>query len=277
MTVVGSSSSIPRPDRACSSYLVQDDETSVVLDLGTGAFGNLRRHVDYDRLDAIVISHMHADHFIDLIPLRYALCYGPFRRKHKLPLYLPPDGERMLHQLVGAFADEGGGDFITQVFEVHTYDPSAPLAIGAGEIHFALTSHYIPAFAMRYERHGQSLTYSADTAPDERIVDLARGSDLFICEATLLADDVERGMRGHSSGREAGQMAQAAGVHRLVLTHYAECATARDLDEGARDCFSGEILVADDHRLLDVASIAHRSPPFAEATAALRIGVAESG
>ena len=251
---MGSSSSIPRPDRACSSYLVQDAEASVVLDLGTGAFANLRRHVDYDRLDAIVISHMHADHFIDLIPLRYALCYGTFRRKRKLPLYLPPDGERMLHQLVGAFADEGGGDFITEVYDVRTYDPAATLAIGGGTFSFALTSHYIPAFAIRYDRNGQSLTYSADTAPEERIVALARGCDLFVCESTLLADDVERGMRGHSSGREAGQMAQAAGVGRLVLTHYAECATARDLDESAREYFDGDILVADDHQVLEIAS-----------------------
>ncbi len=231
---------------------MQDDETSLVLDLGTGAFANLRRHVDYNRLDAIVISHMHADHFIDLIPLRYALCYGPFRRKRKLPLYLPPDGERMLHQLVGAFADEGGGDFITEVFDVRTYEPARPLAIGGGHVHFALTSHYIPAYAMRYERHGQSVTYSADTAPEERIVKLARGCDLFVCESTLLADDVERGMRGHSSAREAGQMAQAAGVRRLVLTHYAECATARDLDESAREYFRGEVIVADDHHRFDV-------------------------
>jgi len=249
---------------------VQDDESSLVLDLGTGAFANLRRHVDYDRLDAIVISHMHADHFIDLIPLRYALCYGPFRRKRKLPLYLPPDGERMLHKLVGAFADEGGGDFISEVFDVRTYDPAATLAIGAGEIRFALTSHYIPAFAIRYERSGQSVTYSADTAPEDRIVELARGCDLFVCESTLLADDVERGMRGHSSGREAGQMAQAAGVRRLVLTHYAECATARDLDESARECFDGDVAVADDHQVLDIAP-AHSNCRSSDHPAATRM------
>jgi ribonuclease BN (tRNA processing enzyme) len=254
LTVVGSSASTPRPGRACSSYLIADDETSLVLDLGSGAFANLRRHVDYNRLDAIVISHMHADHFIDLIPLRYALCYGPQRRKRKLPLYLPPDGERMLHALVSAFADEGGGDFLTEVFEVATYDPASSLRIGAGVIRFAPTAHYIPAYAVRYERHGQSIAYSADTAPDERIVALAREADLFVCESTLLANDVERGMRGHSSSREAGQMAQAAGVRRLALTHYAETATAHDLDEGACEFYSGEIVVADDHMLFELGS-----------------------
>jgi ribonuclease BN (tRNA processing enzyme) len=212
---------------------------------------------------------MHADHFIDLIPLRYALCYGTQRRKRKLPLYLPPDGERMLHQLVGAFADEGGGDFITEVFDVRTYDPSAKLAVGGGHVRFALTSHYIPAFAMRYERHGQSVTYSSDTAPETRVVDLARGSELFVCESTLLADDVERGMRGHSSAREAGQMAQAAGVRRLILTHYGERATARDLDESAREHFDGEIAVADDHSNFTLASVT-TSYPFSDRSAAAK-------
>ena len=249
---MGSSSSIPRPDRACSSYLVQDGETSVVLDLGTGSFSNLRRYIDYDRLDAVVISHMHADHFIDLIPLRYALRYGQAKRDTKLPLYLPPDGERMLYHLVGAFADEGAGDFLAEVFDLRTYDPSKPLRVNSGTLKFAHTSHYIPAFAIRYQRNGQSITYSADTAPDHRVVEIAQGTDLFLCEATILDGDVEQGMRGHSTAREAAEMARSAGVGSLALTHYGENSTARDLDESACAIYTGKIVVADDHQILTV-------------------------
>ena len=108
LIVAGSSSSVPRPDRACSSYLIEDGESSVVFDLGSGSLANLRRYVDYDRVGAIVISHMHADHFLDLIPLRYALRYGSRQRKAKLPIYLPPGGLATLKRLVSAFADEGG-------------------------------------------------------------------------------------------------------------------------------------------------------------------------
>lgn len=253
MTVVGSSSSVPRPNRACSSYLIQDGEISIVLDLGTGSFSNLRRYVDYDGLDAVVISHMHADHFIDLIPLRYALRYGPLRRTSKLPLYLPPDGERMLSHLVGAFADEGGGDFLADVFDIKTYDPRRALRFGEGSLRFAHTAHYIPAFAIRYERGGQSVTYSSDTAPDPRVVEIARGTNIFICEATLRAGDVERGVRGHSTALEAAQMAHEARVGSLVLSHYPDLSTSRDLDDSARAVFSGTILVADDHQVLEVA------------------------
>ncbi|GAC1581382.1 MAG: MBL fold metallo-hydrolase [Candidatus Elarobacter sp.] len=253
MTVAGSSSSIPRPDRACSSYLVDDDETPIVLDLGTGALANLRRYVDYDRLGAVVISHMHADHFIDLIPLRYALRYGSRRRSGKLPVHLPPGGLTMLRTLVSAFAPEGG-EFLSDVFELHEYDPARPLAIEGATLRFAHTAHYIPAFAIRWERDGASVTYSADTAPDDRVVALARGTDVFLCEATLRHGEIEPGLRGHSSAADAAAMARAAGVRRLVLTHYGEESTSRDLDEAARSVFDGDVVVADDHRILHIAS-----------------------
>jgi ribonuclease BN (tRNA processing enzyme) len=247
LIVAGSSASIPRPDRACSSYLVDDGETPIVLDLGTGALANLRRHVDYDRLGAVVISHMHADHFIDLIPLRYALRYGPRRRGAKLPVHLPPGGLAMLSNLVSAFAPEGG-DFLSDVFELHEYDPARPLAIEGATLRFAHTAHYIPAFAIRWDRGGASVTYSADTAPDDRVIALARESDVFLCEATLRSGEIEPGLRGHSSAAEAAAMASAAGVRRLLLTHYGEESTSLDLDEAAREHFDGAVLVADDHR-----------------------------
>jgi ribonuclease BN (tRNA processing enzyme) len=224
----------------------------VVLDLGTGAFANLRRHADYDRLGAVVISHMHADHFIDLIPLRYALRYGTRRREAKLPVYLPPGGIAMLRKLVSAFPHEGG-DFLGDAFALFEYDPNRPLALAGGAtLRFAHTAHYIPAFAVRWERDGVSVTYSADTAPDERVVALARETDVFLCEATLRRGEVERGMRGHSSAAEAASMARDAGVRRLVLTHYHDAATSEDLDESARTVFPGDITVADDHATLDL-------------------------
>lgn len=222
-----------------------------MLDLGTGAFANLRRHADYDRLGAVVISHMHADHFIDLIPLRYALKYGARRRRDKLPVYLPPDGLALLRDLVGAFPSEPGR-FLDDVFALAEYDPSQPLAVGGATLRFAQTEHYIPAFAVRWQRDGASVTYSADTAPDERVVALARESDVFLCEATLRHGEVEPGVRGHSSAAEAAAMARAAGARRLVLTHYGEESTSSDLDQSARELFAGEILVADDHRTIDL-------------------------
>jgi ribonuclease BN (tRNA processing enzyme) len=247
--VAGSSSSIPRPERACSSYLVDDAEHPIVLDLGTGALANLRRYVDYDRLGSVVISHMHADHFIDLIPLRYALRYGTRRRSTKVGVYLPPGGLAMLRRLVSVFAHEGG-DFLADVYDLREYDPSRTLDIDGATLRFAKTAHYIDAFAMRWERNGTSITYSADTAPDRGVVELARDTDVFLCEATLRNGETETGDRGHSTAAEAATMARDAGAKRLILTHYGEESTAADLDLAARAIFPGEIVVADDHDTL---------------------------
>jgi ribonuclease BN (tRNA processing enzyme) len=213
----------------------------------------MRRYVDYDRLDAVVISHMHADHFLDLIPLRYAIRYGAKRRANKLPVWMPPGGLAMLRSMTDVFAGEGGGDFLDEAFDIREFDPSGRLKIGPGELRFALTTHYITSFAMRYQSNGSSITYSADTAPDERVVELARGTDLFLCEATLLHDEPEHGgIRGHSSSAEAAQMAADAGVRRLVLTHYSQDATSRDLEDSAKKIYAGEIVVADDHSVIRV-------------------------
>lgn len=221
-----------------------------MFDLGTGALANLRRHVDYDRLGSVVISHMHADHFIDLIPLRYALRYGARRRRaSKVRVFLPPGGLTTLRALVSAFAHEGG-DFLSDVYDLAEYDPSRPLAVDGATVRFAQTAHYIPAYAARWERAGVSVTYSADTAPDDRVIELARECDIFICEATLRSGEVEPSERGHCNAAEAAQMAQAAGVRRLVLTHYGEESTANDLALPARDIFTGEVVVADDHQTL---------------------------
>ncbi len=256
MTVAGSSCSVPRIDRACSSYLIQDGDFAFSLDFGTGAFANMRRYVDYDRLDAVVISHMHADHFLDLIPLRYAVRYGSKRRTSKLPVWMPPGGIAMLRSMTDAFANEGSGDFLDEAFDIREFDPEQPLKLGKGQIRFAHTTHYIASFAIRYERDGTSITYSADTAPDQRVVELARGTDLFLCEATLLHGEGEHGgVRGHSSSAEAAQMAADAGVRRLVLTHYSQDATSRDLEEAARGIYTGEIVVADDHSIISVGGV----------------------
>ncbi len=140
------------------------------------------------------------------------------------------------------------------MFALAEYDPSQPLALeGGATLRFAHTAHYIPAFAIRWQRDGASVTYSADTAPDERVVALARETDVFLCEATLRHGEIEPGVRGHSSAAEAAAMARDAGVRRLVLTHYHDAATsARPRRIGAREIFTGEILVADDHARLEL-------------------------
>jgi len=252
VTVLGSSSSIPRPGRACSGYLVEGGGSAIATDFGTGALSNLRRVMPSERLDAVVISHMHADHFIDLIPMRYELKYGPRENGRRLKLYLPPGGEAMLRHMVEAFARESKHDFISEVFEVHTFDPHVPIRIGETTVRFAQTVHFIPTFATRYEVERSSLCYSSDAAPDTNLTELARDANLFLCESTLLPNEREPAARGHMSAAEAGTIAHRAGAERLVLTHYPTETTPAELYGEAESKFDGPIAVADDLDRLEI-------------------------
>lgn len=245
LRAIGSSAAVPRPDRACSSYLVRDGESAVVLDLGSGAFAKLRAAADYASIDAVVISHMHPDHFLDVIPLRYGLTYGPVRSKRRLPLWLPPGGEAMLRRLCGTFDREGKSDFLDGVYDVGEYDPGAALETGGIRLRFAPARHFIEAYAIRAEAGTSSIAYSGDSAPCDAVIECARGSDLFLCESTLGVGS-ETGDRGHSSAAEAGEMARDAGVGRLALTHYGSQEGPALLARAASATFQGEVVVVDD-------------------------------
>ncbi len=249
--VVGSSASVPRPGRACSCYLLRTREATLLFDLGSGALANLHETIEYSDLDAVLISHMHADHFLDLIPLRYGLKYGPLMREDRMPLWLPPGGEAMLRKLCSAFAREGKGDFLNEVFDVKEYDPKRPLEVGDVRVTFRKTVHYIDAYAMRAERSGASIVYSADTAPCDEVVEHAKNCSLFLCEASLgLGEEIAP--RGHSSAAEAGHMARLAGAHRLVLTHYGSEYAPRELEEAGQEAFGGPCAVVDDKAAVSV-------------------------
>ena len=252
-TVLGSSCAIPRPGRACSSYLLEGDGQRVILDFGTGAFASARAHLRAEEIDAIVISHMHADHFLDLIPLRYALKYGPRTNGKRMVLLLPPGGETVLRAISNALSREPGGDFFNEVFELRNYDAESTLSLGRAILRFTATQHYIPTFACRYELGSASVVYSADTGPTASIAALARDAGLFLCEATLRDHGADPpGERGHLTAREAAEIARDAGVHRLAITHYPHESTPDVLAAAVREVYEGEIAIVDDHAAYSV-------------------------
>ncbi len=228
LTVIGCSAAAPRMGGACSSYLVGFGETRMLLDCGPASLSFLRQHLNPRNLDAVVLSHFHADHTLDLIPLRYLLKYGPpeaadrHGRERKLPLYVPPGGWDFLQGLSAGLAGDGGPEFWSP-FAVIEYDPDRDLEIGGVGIVFAPTRHYLPCYAMRIspaETDEPVIVYGADTAPSASVIALAGDADLLILEATLPTPETNEPM-GHLTPRQAGELAEeAGGVTHLVLTHY---------------------------------------------------------
>jgi ribonuclease BN (tRNA processing enzyme) len=241
LTVLGCSPSFPNPGGHSSSYLLEEDGTQLLIDCGHGSGGQLRAVSDIASLTAIVLSHMHPDHFFDLIPLRYAIQFLDADRR--IPLWLPPDGADMLAGLLRPLGLPD--DFFTGTYDVHEYDPDGSLTVGSLSMRFGVTLHFIPAYAMRITRTGQGqpvFFFSSDTAWSDSVRSLATGANLALVEATQ-AHQNGGGELGHLTGTLAGKLAQEAGVGRLLLTHYS-ASLGSDLLSQARAEYGGSVELA---------------------------------
>lgn len=253
VTVLGKSPAWQDAGGACSGYLVEDGTRSVLIDCGNGAFAKLRRVRDYTRTDSIVVSHMHADHFFDLVPYAFALLYAP--RQQPVPvarwsgtddrprpdLHLPPNGREVINNVVAAIGADG---LIEEAFQVSEYDPDETLELGPLKVTFQPVPHYVPTWAMRFkDGDGGDFVFGADHRPNDEIVEFAKGTDLLIMEATLPRPE-RAGDRGHMTPSETGEHAKRAGANRLVLTHMSDELDQLWAKTEAEKEFGGPVAVA---------------------------------
>jgi len=230
ITVLGKSPAWQDADGACSGYLVEEDGYTLLLDCGNGVFSKLRHHCEYVDVDAVLISHMHADHFLDLVPYSYALSYAPRQQPVAVggwpgtdaparpQLYAPMGaGDRFRH-LVSSWGDE---DLIERAFRLSEYDGPDELTLGPISVRFCEVPHFTRTFAVEIRSPSGRLTYSADCSPNEELVEFARATDLLLIEATLPRPE-RTGVRGHLTPGEAGDHGRRAGARRLVITHFSD-------------------------------------------------------
>ncbi len=262
ITVLGKSPAWQDVDGACSGYLVDDGATRLLLDCGNGVFGKLRRVLDYVDLDAVAISHMHADHFLDLVPYAYALTYAP--RQQPVPvdrwpgtdtparprLILPPGGAQVIRDVVSCW---GNADLVDNAFDVCEYDPAAHVDIGSLRLRFRPVPHYVPtnAVEVRSSGQGERFTFGADHRPTDALCGFADATDLLMLEATLPRPE-RAGPRGHMTPQEAGEHARAVSAKRLVLTHISDELDAEWARLQAAESFAGPIEVACEGAVYDV-------------------------
>lgn len=250
LTVLGSGAACPPAGGVCSGYLLEDRGVRVLLDCGHGvAAALLARQPDAD-LDHIIVSHMHADHFIDVLPLRFRLTreMGGLSER-RVRLHLPPGGRATFAEVLAAVCFPP--DFLENTFIVEEYAAGGSLRLGEGlDARFVEGVHYVPGYAVRIEG-SRSLVYSGDTAPSEAVAALARGADLMLCEATL--DEPEDGpVRGHLTALQAVELARAAGVGRLVLTHFWFDSDREAIGAEAQAAFAGSVATAYDGMTIEV-------------------------
>ena len=212
LTVVGCSGSGPGPDSPASCYLVEHEGFRLLLDLGSGAFGTLQKVVSPDDVDAVLLSHLHADHCLDVAPFVVWRRYSGLTARGPVPLYAPVGADRRLR-----LAYDLSAGAIDDVFEMLDIGPGS-WDLGPFQVQTARTAHPVECYAFRLTAGGRSLVYTGDTGSCPAVVELARGADLLLAEAAHpdvpgLPADL------HLTGREAGEHARDAGVGRLLLTH----------------------------------------------------------
>ena len=235
LTVIGCSGSFPGPDGPASCYLVEADGFRMVLDLGNGALGALQRHTGIYDLDAVCISHSHADHCLDLCGYWVARKYAPDGPKPLMPVYGPPGLADRMARAYDLAPDPG----MREIFDFVEIEPGVR-EIGPFKVTTAWMNHVVPTLGYRVESAGRTLVYSADTGPADALVDLARGADLLLCEASFVTrPDLPTDL--HLTGAQAAAHAARADVGRLVLTHFVPWHSTDRVVAEARPHFAGPL------------------------------------
>lgn len=215
LVVLGSASPYPEAHNPCSGYLVTSGDTRIWVDAGTGTLAQLRRHTSLDRLTAIWISHLHADHCADLLTAFYGARYADIRLAAPIPLHGPPGiAGRLAHFLTNTPTRSP----IESAFDVQELHDGDQARLGPITMTTRAVEHGMPAFGARFDVDGAALAYSGDTAPCAALTDLASDCDLLLCEAdsdTAPTDEPPV----HHTPEQAGDTAAAANARRLLVTH----------------------------------------------------------
>ncbi len=239
LTVLGASATYPRPGEACNGYLLQEKDTYLILDFGNGCMSFLARALDFARISAVAISHLHVDHFADLYPLFYALRFHP-ERPWGLPLYAPDGALEVLGRLLG----EESRTFLPRVFSHRVISPGCGFEVGGMRLSFYPARHNVEAYHFRVEGGNWSVAYSGDTAYHDGLLDAARGADLFLCEATMPRAYEKEASIGHLTSRQAGEAARLAGAAELILVHIWPAFDRRVIVREAEEEFGGPVRAA---------------------------------
>ncbi len=213
LTVLGSQGTWPGASRECCGYLLSADGFNLWLDAGTGTFARLQEHLPVAELGGLLISHGHADHFLDIIPAFYARHYGG-QGAPGLPFHSPPG----FTDLAALLVSEAGRNVMGETYDFTHASPGGIFEVGPFRVTpYEMTHIGVPSLGYRIEADGKVLAYTGDTGPCDEAIALASDADLFLCEATY-QNDSELSFF-HLSALQAAEHAASGGVARLVLTH----------------------------------------------------------
>ena len=241
LTIIGCSGSYPGPDSPASCYLLEADHDGrtwrVLLDLGSGALGVLQRYADPLTVDAVFLSHLHADHCLDLCGYHVLRRYHPSGHQPRIPVWGPVGTADRMARAYDLPIDPG----MHEEFDFREYD--APVQLGPFRVEAIEVDHPVPAYGLRVTADGVTLGYSGDTGPCDGLDAVARDADLLLAEASFRAS-VENPPRLHLTGADCGEAAARAGARRLMITHVPPWHDPDEAMAEARTAYDGPLELA---------------------------------
>jgi ribonuclease BN (tRNA processing enzyme) len=244
ITVLGSGAAYARAGGACAGFLVQSDGANIWLDAGNGTLSNLQRHISYRDVDLLFLSHTHADHISDVLPLMYALGFDPVEQPTSLAVHA---GDDVIRTLSGPLRGVSH-DMFERVFDRRPV--SEPFSCGGASFTPFETKHSVPTWGVRFTEGDKTAVYTADTAWFDELPQRCSGADLLICEATFAGALGSPGI--HLWAREAGKLATDAGASRLVLTHIWPTIDPEEAVREAATAYSGPVEAAVEGKVYEV-------------------------
>ncbi|TCO68820.1 MBL fold metallo-hydrolase [Marinisporobacter balticus] len=233
ITTIGYWGAYPAANEATSGYLLQSEGENILIDCGSGVLSNMQNYIELVALDAVILSHYHADHMADIYTLQYAMRILMDLKKRKKPLHIYGHAEDKEFEKLHYY------DYTI----ANAIDERKPLKLGELTIFFNRNVHSDTCFSMRIEKKNKKIVYTADTGWDDTLIKFADKADLLICESSLYNENVGT-ITGHLSAGEAGKIAAMADVKQLVLSHLPHFGEHDDLLKQARENFDGKIEMA---------------------------------
>ena len=216
---------------ACSGYLLRSGETSIWVDCGNGTFGHLQEHMAVEDLTAVVMTHGHPDHCVDIYGLHVLFRYG--LGIENLPVYTPEGLDKFLLSLVSDWGD---------TFDWRVVGDNDTTTVGDIDLRFSRTDHPPPTFAVEASNGGRRMIYTADTGPDWTVGAFDPGADLVLSESTYLDANIPAPI--HLSAKQAGTAAREAKAQRLILTHLWPFVDRMEAAEEGSEAFGSGITLA---------------------------------
>lgn len=243
LTIIGCSGSYPGPDSPASCYLVDAEHEGrtwrILLDLGSGALGTLHKYADPLEVDAVFLSHLHPDHCSDMTGYYVMRKYHPDGPKPRIPVFGPEGTAKRMADAYGLPAEPG----MHEQFDFRVLDEAEAIELGPFTISVTKVVHPVDAFAIKVSQGESSMVYSGDTAPSTSLVQLAKGTNLLLAEASF-REGADNPGHLHMTGRQAGEAAASAGAETLVLTHIPPWHDTQLAFDEARPVYDGRLELA---------------------------------